>query len=74
VAFRVFLDAEVEVELEMDPPLVIGSADPQDVTVTVDPAALFRTGTQVTDLSRFNGQLVEWEVERGFRESHSGHR
>ena len=74
VAFRVFLEAEVEVELEMYPPLVIGSAGPQDVTVTVDPAALFRSGAQVVDLSRFNGRVVEWEVEHGFRESHGGRR
>jgi hypothetical protein len=73
VPFRVFLEAEVEIELPLNPPLVISSTTPQDVTVTLDPASLFRSGTQVVNLSQFNGQVVEWEVEHGFRGEHSGH-
>ena len=72
--FTVYLEAEVEIELELQPPLVVTANDAGgDVNVTLDPQTVFRTGTQVVDLSRFNGQLVEWELERGFRGDHSGH-
>jgi len=73
VAFRVFLEAEVEVEIDLVPPLVVGDT-PRDVMVTLDPGTIFRVGTQVVDLSQFSGQLVEWEVDRGFRANHSGRR
>lgn len=68
-AFRVFLNAEVEVEMPLSPPLVVSdSASSRSVSVDLDPAALFRSGTQVLDLSQFDGQLIrfEAEMEQGF--------
>jgi hypothetical protein len=69
--FRVYIEAEMETEVVFSPPLVVGSA-PLEVTVTLDPALVFRTGTQVVDLARFDGQLLEWEMDDGFRVDHSG--
>ena len=74
--FRVLFKAEIEVEMEFEPPLVILEEDPEKVvTVTVDPAAWFiRPDGTVLDLSVFDfaatGQLVEFEVEMedGFTE------
>ena len=69
-------EAEIEIEMEFDPPLVILEEDPEKVViVTVDPVAWFTLpdGT-VLDLSPFDfaatGQLVEFEVEMedGFTE------
>ncbi len=71
--FRVFVDAEIEIELDLAPPLVVGDgAEPRTVSVTLDPAVIFQNGGQVVDLSAFNGRLVEFELdhlERGFQGS-----
>jgi hypothetical protein len=56
--FTAYLDAEVRLLLPITPPLAVteGSAAGQ-VTVLVDPAVIFRTGSQVIDLSQFSGRL-----------------
>jgi hypothetical protein len=74
--FRVFVRAELRTRVPLNPPLVITaeSAAPQ-VTITLDPAVLFRSGTQVANLAASNNQLIELRVDRGFRgEGHSGRR
>ena len=61
--FRVFFEAEVEIEQELDPPLDLTTGD-ATVTVVVDPALWFVQGDgTVMDLSQFIGQVVEFEAE-----------
>jgi hypothetical protein len=68
VPFRVFVEAEIELRLPLEPPLVVGAADAgRTVAVTLDPAAWFRVGDQVLDLSRYDGRSLELEVRTGFR-------
>jgi hypothetical protein len=74
--FRVFVRAELRTRVPLHPPLVMteASAAPQ-VTITLDPAVLFRSGTQVANLAAANNQLIELRVDRGFRgEGSSGRR
>ncbi|MFQ5530643.1 MAG: hypothetical protein ACE5FP_09915 [Gemmatimonadota bacterium] len=73
VGFRVFFEAEVEIELDFDPPLVVEGDG--TVTVVVDPSLWFTSPDgSVVDLSGFDfattGTLVELEVEmeNGFTE------
>lgn len=71
VAFRVFFEAEIEIEMEFGVPLALTAGTDATVNVVVDPAAWFAQpdGT-VLDLSQFEGQLVEFEseMENGFSE------
>jgi hypothetical protein len=68
--FRVFFEAEIEVERSLEPPMVVGGDDSQrTVSVQLDPALWFtRADGSVLDLSAFDGSLIEFEVEieRGF--------
>ncbi len=73
VPFRVFFDAEIEIELDFDTPLEITEdAVDRTVSVTVDPTAWFLSGDTVVDLSQWDydttGQLLEFgfELENGF--------
>jgi len=61
--FRVFFEAEVEIEQDFNPPLDLTTGD-ATVTVVVDPSLWFtqQDGT-VLDLSQFDGQLVEFDAE-----------
>lgn len=68
--FTVYLEAEIEVELEMDPLLVIGDdgAEAHTIEVVVFPDLWFaRNDGSVLDLSQFDfettGQVLELEVE-----------
>lgn len=70
-SFRAFFDAEVEVELELVPPLVVVEGDPATVAVEIDLDLWFRTRSgAVLDLSAFDydatGRISEFEFERGF--------
>jgi hypothetical protein len=71
VPFRVFFEAEIEIEIEFQPPLDLTDGTDATVDVVVDPAAWFTLpdGT-VMDLSQFGGQVVEFEseMENGFSE------
>jgi len=74
--FRAFARAEVKLSLPIAPPLVVAEGSSSSaVAVVLDPAAFFKTGTTVVDLSQFNGRLAEFKVEaeRGFHgEGHHG--
>lgn len=62
--FTVYLDADVEVEIDLVPPLVISEQGAsRTVTVQLDPARWFVQGGQVLDLSLFNERLLELEDE-----------
>lgn len=67
--FRVFFEAEIEIEREFQPPLDLGGGEDATVTVIVDPSRLFvRPDGTVMDLAQFDGQVVEFEseMEEGF--------
>ena len=65
VSFCVFFDAEVKVELTLDPPFEVMEGDDQAVTVFVDPAIWFANPDgSVVDLSAFEtGEVVKLEVK-----------
>ncbi len=68
--FTTFIEAEIEVERELDPPLVVGrSGRSREVTVTLDPSNWFvSTDGTVRDLSAMDGRSIEFELEleKGF--------
>jgi hypothetical protein len=66
--FRVFIEAEIEIELDLAPPLSVGEGQTGSLDVTLDPAALFRNGANVLDLSTAGSRFeLEVEIENGFR-------
>lgn len=73
VAFTTFFEAEIKVEKEFDPPLIVDDTN-KVVTVDVDPSAWFLSSGRVIDLSAFDfartGEVVEFEAEMedGFTE------
>ncbi len=74
--FRVYVDAEIEIEMDLSPPLTIDADGvSEDLSIVVDPAMwLLRTDGTVVDLSAADfsntGDLFEFEVEfeNGFKE------
>lgn len=74
--FRVFARAEVKLTLPLNPPLTVAEGNTgAQVSVLLDPASFFRTGTTVMDLTQFNGRVAELEAEaeHGFEsEGHHG--
>lgn len=69
-SFRVFIEAEIEVERDLMPPLVVegSGSDPVELTIDVQPDRWFvRNDGTVLDLSAFDwdttGELLELEVE-----------
>ena len=72
--FTAYLRAEVRLELPISPPLAVTEGSSTgEVAVLLDPAALFRSGAQVVDLSQFNGHVGEFEFRAGGFRSESGH-
>lgn len=73
VPFRTYFDADVEIEMDLNPPLTVGSDGVASVIVELDPARWFRdaNGT-VTNLSQWDfgttGAILEFEteIENGF--------
>lgn len=73
--FRVFARAEVKLQLPITPPLTVADGSTGGtVSVLLDPAAFFRTGTTVIDLSSVTGvPEFKVEAERAFHsEGHHG--
>jgi hypothetical protein len=72
--FTAYLNAEVRLTLAISPPLTVteGSATGQ-VSILLDPSVIFRTGSQVIDLSQFNGKLGQFEFRDGGFRGHGGH-
>jgi hypothetical protein len=68
VAFRRYVDAEIEVEIELNPALTVGAGESRGVDVLLDPAAIFMNGGRVIDLAQAGSELeIEVKVESGFR-------
>ena len=70
IPFTVFFDAEIEIEKNFVPALVVDQSN-ETVTIELDPSVWFKRfdGT-VLNLSALNGQVVEFEaeLEDGFQE------
>ena len=68
-AFRVFFEAEIEIEMELNPPVVIDATSTNpSFTVRIDPALMFRNSNgTVRNLAVLDfdatGQVPEFEVE-----------
>lgn len=64
-SFTVFFDADIEVEMDLVPPVVIDAAGAASRTITVnlEPMRWFMVGADVLDLSAFDGQTLEFEAE-----------
>jgi hypothetical protein len=59
--FTVFLDADIDFELPLIPPLIINDAGAnRTVTVELTPRRWFLRGGRVIDLSAFNNRLLEF--------------
>ncbi|MDZ7780228.1 MAG: hypothetical protein U5R14_09905 [Gemmatimonadota bacterium] len=75
-SFRVFLEAEIEVERDLIPPLVVGESDVNpDLTIDIRPEIWFgRSDGSVLELQSWDydstGRILEFEVEmeNGFTE------
>ena len=69
IDFRVFLKAEIEIEMELVPPVVIdGGVASRDLTVDIEPEIWFTASDgSVIDLTQYDydatGQLLEFDVE-----------
>ena len=66
--FRAFIQAEIEIETELNPPLVVGQGESRGVDVLLDPAVIFRSGANVLNLAQAAGRdELEIRIENGFR-------
>lgn len=69
IPFRVYFEAEIEIEMDLIPPVVIdGTGSSPAFTVRIDPDMLFRNGDgTVRNLAPLDftltGQVIEFEVE-----------
>ena len=66
--FRAFIEAEIEIETELSPRLVVGQGESRSVDVLLDPAIIFRSGGNVLNLAQASGRNeLEIRIENGFR-------
>lgn len=66
-SFRAFVEAEIEIETELSPRLVVGEGESRGVDVLLDPAAIFRSGANVLNLAQPSGRNeLEIRIENGF--------
>ncbi|HEX6042462.1 hypothetical protein [Longimicrobium sp.] len=66
-SFRAFIEAEIEIELGLNPALTVGEGETGSLDVTLDPQAIFRSGSNVLDLSSATGRTqLRIEMEDGF--------
>lgn len=59
--FTVYFDAEIEVEMELQPPVTVPGVG--SLTVHVDAAAWFKPGAQVVNLAALDGRTVEFHSQ-----------
>jgi hypothetical protein len=71
-SFRVFIEAEIEIETELNPSLVVGEGESRSVDVLLDAATIFRSGANVLNLAQASGRNeLEIKIENGFH-GHGG--
>lgn len=67
-SFRAFIEAEIEIETELSPHLVVGEGESRSVDVLLDPVTIFRSGNNVLNLAQPSGRNeLEIRIENGFR-------
>ncbi|MBW3571742.1 MAG: hypothetical protein KY467_11590 [Gemmatimonadetes bacterium] len=67
-SFRAFIEAEIEIETELNPPLVVREGESRGVEVLLDPAALFRSGANVLNLAQLSARAeLEIRIKNGFQ-------
>ncbi|HEU5210996.1 MAG TPA: hypothetical protein VFU06_16490 [Longimicrobiales bacterium] len=68
--FTVYFDAEVEIEMELNPPIELPASDGSMIVVNLRPELWFVRDGQVINLAAYDGRLIELEVEfeDGFEE------
>jgi hypothetical protein len=59
--FTVYFDAEIEVEMDLDPPVTVPGAS--SLTVQVNPASWFKPGAQVVNLAALDGRIIEFHSQ-----------
>lgn len=59
--FTVYFDAEIEVEMDLSPPVTVPGATA--LTVEVNPALWFRDGAQVVNLAALDGRTIEFHSQ-----------
>jgi hypothetical protein len=65
--FRAFVEAEIEIETELSPRLVVGQGESRSVDVLLDPAVIFRSGGNVLNLAQAGGRNeLEVRIRNGF--------
>jgi hypothetical protein len=57
VAFRRFIEAEIEIRLALNPPLTVGAGGAGSLDVTLDPTSIFRSGANVLNLTQPVGEI-----------------
>lgn len=68
VSFRAFIEAEIEIETELNPRLTVAEGESRSVDVLLDPATLFRSGSNVLNLAQSTGRIeLEQRIRTGFR-------
>lgn len=66
--FRAYIEAEIEIETELSPRLVVGEGETRSIDVLLDPAAIFRSGNNVLNLAQISARNeLEIRIENGFR-------
>ncbi|HEX2077149.1 MAG TPA: hypothetical protein VHG08_05555, partial [Longimicrobium sp.] len=56
ISFRAFVEAEIEIETELSPRLVVGPGESRSVDVLLDPGVIFRSGSNVLNLAQASGR------------------
>ena len=59
--FTVYFDAEIEVEMELSPPVTVPGATA--LVVVVDPALWFTEGARVVNLAALDGRMIEFHSQ-----------
>lgn len=59
--FTVYFDAEIEVEMDLSPPVTVPGTT--SLTVEVNPALWFRDGAQVVNLAALDGRTIEFHSQ-----------
>ncbi len=64
VSFETYFDADIEVEMDLDPVLTVaGGMASRELTILLNPAAWFMSGGTLVNLKALEGQLVDFDLE-----------
>ena len=64
VSFETYFDADIEVEMDLDPVLTVaGGMASRELTILLNPAAWFISGGTLVNLKALEGVLVDFDLE-----------